>query len=349
MRHLAVFFSAILLCLSQGLCAERRTWTDNTGRHKVIAEFVDLQDGMVRLKKKKGNIISVPIQRLSEKDQWWIASSDKALVGDVPQRLWPLRNKLLSAKENIDSAIANTRKRHREERNTATRPVQVAPATARFNCVQNTIRKMQRAGATRIEAEFLVEISYLRKAKRCAFETRTAKYSLDVGGKKVTELVTAGETITSIDGETVTRTLYDPVTPKYVGDRIRAEKITIVVTPETVKKVLAEARAALQQARKGPPALLKRQEDELADYRVVASLLTEGKSGFLRARQVVGAAADDPVSLEAELAKCEEAINSCVDGVRAELQRIREKHSRIKKPPQGEAKKPGQGWGKRRN
>ena len=51
--------------------AERamRTWTDNTGQFSVVAEFVELKDGRVVLKKDSGSITSVPLERLSAEDR----------------------------------------------------------------------------------------------------------------------------------------------------------------------------------------------------------------------------------------------------------------------------------------
>jgi len=52
---------------------ERRTWVDTTGKFRVRAQLVDVQDGNVRLKKLDGSVISVPIEKLSQADQDWLA------------------------------------------------------------------------------------------------------------------------------------------------------------------------------------------------------------------------------------------------------------------------------------
>jgi len=70
-----------------------RTWTDSTGQYKTEAEFLDFQDGIVRLRRAdNGEIKSVPLEKLSEADQQFVKSrmeprggsaADK--VGSVPQ------------------------------------------------------------------------------------------------------------------------------------------------------------------------------------------------------------------------------------------------------------------------
>lgn len=46
-----------------------RTWTDSTGKHNTEAVFLSLENGKVRLRKRDGKEIVVPIVRLSEADQ----------------------------------------------------------------------------------------------------------------------------------------------------------------------------------------------------------------------------------------------------------------------------------------
>lgn len=54
---------------SQG---QMRTWTDHTGKYRTEAEMVDAQDGMVRLKKSDGSVVTVPLTKLSEADQEFV-------------------------------------------------------------------------------------------------------------------------------------------------------------------------------------------------------------------------------------------------------------------------------------
>ncbi len=51
-----------------------RTWTDSTGKFRVEAEFVELKDGKVQLRKQDGKVIDVPLERLSAADQEYIKS-----------------------------------------------------------------------------------------------------------------------------------------------------------------------------------------------------------------------------------------------------------------------------------
>ena len=49
--------------------AEQRTWTDNSGKFTVEAEFVTISDGNILLKTASGKTIRVPLERLSEADR----------------------------------------------------------------------------------------------------------------------------------------------------------------------------------------------------------------------------------------------------------------------------------------
>ena len=49
-----------------------REWTDSTGKFKVKAEFVEFKEGIVRLAKEDGQIISFPLGRLSATDQKYV-------------------------------------------------------------------------------------------------------------------------------------------------------------------------------------------------------------------------------------------------------------------------------------
>jgi hypothetical protein len=54
------------------LAAARRTWNDATGRFSIEAEFVSADDERVKLRKKDGSTVDVPIKKLSKADRDWI-------------------------------------------------------------------------------------------------------------------------------------------------------------------------------------------------------------------------------------------------------------------------------------
>ncbi|MFH1918631.1 MAG: SHD1 domain-containing protein [Planctomycetota bacterium] len=49
-----------------------RTWTDDTGKHKTEAEFISHEDGVVKLKKADGQVVELPLERLSGADREWV-------------------------------------------------------------------------------------------------------------------------------------------------------------------------------------------------------------------------------------------------------------------------------------
>jgi hypothetical protein len=51
-----------------------RTWTDATGQHTVTAKLVECKDGVVRLTKGNGQIVSLPLDKLSEADRKFLSS-----------------------------------------------------------------------------------------------------------------------------------------------------------------------------------------------------------------------------------------------------------------------------------
>ncbi|MHC4404478.1 MAG: WD40 repeat domain-containing protein [Planctomycetota bacterium] len=57
------------IAVAQEKPSAMRIWTDSTGRYTVEADLVDLKDGQVRLKKESGEVISVPLDKLSAADQ----------------------------------------------------------------------------------------------------------------------------------------------------------------------------------------------------------------------------------------------------------------------------------------
>jgi hypothetical protein len=70
--QLSVLF-VLLVPVPSGL-AQARTWTDNTGKHTIEAEFVEVTDGGVRVRKTDGGLIVVPLGRLSQADRQHVQS-----------------------------------------------------------------------------------------------------------------------------------------------------------------------------------------------------------------------------------------------------------------------------------
>jgi hypothetical protein len=67
-----------IVCLSAATSvawqSKMRTWTDASGRFSIDAELVDVGEGIVRLKKADGQVISIPIEKLSQADQQFVRS-----------------------------------------------------------------------------------------------------------------------------------------------------------------------------------------------------------------------------------------------------------------------------------
>jgi len=68
MRYVLVIVFLLLLVT----LADARTWTDKTGRHKIEAELVGVDSGVVRLRTVSGKVISFPVDRLSKADRKWL-------------------------------------------------------------------------------------------------------------------------------------------------------------------------------------------------------------------------------------------------------------------------------------
>lgn len=81
-----VFFAAAWLaaaCSVPSLADEVRVWTDSTGKHKIKAAFVSLEDDQVTLEKADGSTLEIPLKKLSKADQKYVAEAMKA-AGDNP-------------------------------------------------------------------------------------------------------------------------------------------------------------------------------------------------------------------------------------------------------------------------
>ncbi|MDZ7617548.1 MAG: SHD1 domain-containing protein, partial [Patescibacteria group bacterium] len=66
-RYRMLLLSVALLGFTgQGVA---RTWTDTTGTYRIEAEFVDVVEGKVHLKRADGSVIAVPLDKLSDADR----------------------------------------------------------------------------------------------------------------------------------------------------------------------------------------------------------------------------------------------------------------------------------------
>lgn len=71
--------SWIVLILVSASPSLARTWTDSSGTHKIEGEFVNLTDGNVDIRRDDGNVVRVPLGKLSEQDRKYVqmAASDR--------------------------------------------------------------------------------------------------------------------------------------------------------------------------------------------------------------------------------------------------------------------------------
>jgi hypothetical protein len=57
--------------------AKWRTWTDSTGQYKTEAEYGGVAGGKVKLIKKDGSTVRLPLEQLSTEDQQWIKNKHR--------------------------------------------------------------------------------------------------------------------------------------------------------------------------------------------------------------------------------------------------------------------------------
>jgi mono/diheme cytochrome c family protein len=73
--RLASFAFAFALLLAVTDCVEAREWSDATGKFKIEAELDDVAGDAVKLKKPSGEIVSVPLAKLSKADKDHVAKA----------------------------------------------------------------------------------------------------------------------------------------------------------------------------------------------------------------------------------------------------------------------------------
>lgn len=74
----AVVLLFVVAC-TQGV--EAREWTDSTGKYRVEAELVDFKDGSVHLRKKNGQVLLVPLEKLSLENRQFVKERFAAEAG----------------------------------------------------------------------------------------------------------------------------------------------------------------------------------------------------------------------------------------------------------------------------
>lgn len=76
------YYSAlILLLIAQSflLADQERTWTDSTGKHKVVGTLVEVTKAGVLLRKESGDEKFVPLSKLSRQDRGYVRAEQKRL------------------------------------------------------------------------------------------------------------------------------------------------------------------------------------------------------------------------------------------------------------------------------
>ena len=56
--------------------SEMRIWTDSTGKFRIKAKCIGVEDGKVKLEKSDGTVLRVPTEKLSEADKRFLASTE---------------------------------------------------------------------------------------------------------------------------------------------------------------------------------------------------------------------------------------------------------------------------------
>ena len=71
---LAVSLTGILATVFGAGTAEARIWKDASGKHTIDADFVELTDGVVKLRRPNGKVQSIPLKKLSKADRQHITT-----------------------------------------------------------------------------------------------------------------------------------------------------------------------------------------------------------------------------------------------------------------------------------
>jgi hypothetical protein len=84
-RRLATIYClAAFVFFARSASAEIRTWSDATGKFKVEAELVGMEGETVKLRKKDGAVVDVPLARLSAADREYLSLAAESVLKDAP-------------------------------------------------------------------------------------------------------------------------------------------------------------------------------------------------------------------------------------------------------------------------
>jgi hypothetical protein len=62
------------------------TWTDESGIHRITAEFVFVVKDSVKLRKEDSSIVALPLTQLGKQDQQWIRDSSRRIAGNKVEK-----------------------------------------------------------------------------------------------------------------------------------------------------------------------------------------------------------------------------------------------------------------------
>jgi len=76
--------AAVIGCVASLSLGDSREWTDVTGKFRIQAEFMEVKDGKVRLKKHSGEIVAIAIEKLSDADREYVSQLQPVASQQTP-------------------------------------------------------------------------------------------------------------------------------------------------------------------------------------------------------------------------------------------------------------------------
>ena len=99
-RYVFCVVSVALLFVSVRSLSARK-WTNDTGKFSVEAELVEAKGGNVRLRRRDGKIITIPVTKLSKDDQDFVETLGKT----EPMAAKPTRAEALAVIEKLGGPV----------------------------------------------------------------------------------------------------------------------------------------------------------------------------------------------------------------------------------------------------